>query len=134
MSLDLSNNAFLTMIGLSLVRWQPGEAEFMLEVEPRHMNRQGSLQGGVVATLLDAACGYSGLYTEVHGGERHGVTLSLTINYVARVCQGRIHAVGRTTGGGRSIYFASGEIRDGQGAIVATAQGSFKRRIGKGGG
>lgn len=128
MTLDLDDNPFLTMLGLSLVRWQPDLAEFALEIEPRHMNRQGVLQGGVVAAMLDAACGYSGLYTDAPGVERHGLTLSLTINYVARVCTGRVCAVGRVTGGGRSIYFASGEIRDERDAVVAMAQGSFKRR------
>ncbi|MBP2231194.1 uncharacterized protein (TIGR00369 family) [Azospirillum agricola] len=128
MDLNLDHNPFLTMIGLTLCRWQPDLAEFELLIEPRHLNRQGSLQGGVMATMLDAACGYSGLFSAEPGEERHAATLSLSINYVARVAQGRIRAVGRVTGGGRSVYFAESRIIDEDGAVIATAQGSFKRR------
>lgn len=130
MSVDLSHNAFLSMIGLSLVRWERGLAEFELTLAPHHMNRQGSLQGGVVATMLDAACGYAGLWTETTapGLDANAVTVSLAINYVARAHAGRLHAVGQLVGGGRSIYFASGEILDAHGGVIATAQGSFKRQ------
>ncbi|MGY0793727.1 PaaI family thioesterase [Azospirillum argentinense] len=131
MNLDHHNNAFLTMIGLTLSRWEPGMAEFDLVVDHRHTNRQGILQGGVLATMLDAACGYAGLHdgTGVAEGvgEGQAVTLSLMVNYLARVEGGRLRAVGTVTGGGRRIYFANGVVHAGDGSVVATAQGSFKR-------
>jgi acyl-coenzyme A thioesterase PaaI-like protein len=56
-----ADNPLLEYLGIELVDVAPGRAAFRIELEQRHLNRQGSLQGGVAATLLDAACGYAGL-------------------------------------------------------------------------
>ena len=127
MNLDQHHNAFLTMIGLTLVRWEPGLAEFDLLVDHRHTNRQGVLQGGLLATMLDAACGYAGLQSGSGNGDGQAITLSLMVNYLARVDGGRLRAVGEVTGGGQRIYFSNGTVQAGDGTVVATAQGSFKR-------
>jgi acyl-coenzyme A thioesterase PaaI-like protein len=50
-------NPLLGYLGIRLVEWQPGRAEFAIDIEHRHLNRSGFLQGGVTATILDAACG-----------------------------------------------------------------------------
>jgi uncharacterized protein (TIGR00369 family) len=127
MNLDRHHNAFLTLVGLTLTRWERGLAEFELLIDDRHTNRQGVLQGGLLATMLDAACGYAGLYDGSGDNEGQAVTLSLMVNYLARVDGGRLRAVGEITGGGRRIYFANATVRSTSGLVVATAQGSFKR-------
>ena len=45
MNLDQHHNAFLTMIGLTLVRWEPGLAEFDLLVDHRHTARASERDG-----------------------------------------------------------------------------------------
>ncbi len=126
--IDLAvDNPLLDHLGLRLAEWAPGRCEFRLDIEPRHLNRSGSVQGGVMATLLDAACGYAGLYTDAGTAPANAVTVMLSISYLGRAREGRIRAVGRVTGGGRSVYFSSAELLDEQGRVVATAQGSFKR-------
>jgi uncharacterized protein (TIGR00369 family) len=122
------DNPLLEHLGVRLVDWLPGACRLALELEPRHLNRQASLQGGVIATLLDAACGYAGLRQTVDGPAAHAVTLSLAINYLAKAAQGEVHAQGRITGGGRRVYFATGELRDAADQLIATAQGAFKRQ------
>jgi uncharacterized protein (TIGR00369 family) len=125
LSLD---NPLLEHLGIRLVDTAPGRCEFRLDVEPRHLNRSASLHGGVVATLLDAACGYAGLHAE--DGEAppaQAVTVMLAISYLGRVDAGRIRALGRVTGGGRKVYFSSAELIAEDGRLIATAQGSFKR-------
>jgi uncharacterized protein (TIGR00369 family) len=54
-------NPLLQDLGVELVAWRQGLCELELVVAERHLNRRGQLQGGVTATLLDAACGYAGL-------------------------------------------------------------------------
>jgi len=127
MSLDHHPNAFLALIGLTLVRWEPGVAEFELLIDHRHTNRQGVLQGGALATMLDAACGYAGLHDGTGNADGQAVTLSLMVNYLVRVDGGRLRAVGTVTGGGRRIFFSNGAVLAADGTVVATAQGSFKR-------
>lgn len=120
-------NPLLAYLGIQLAEVDAGRAVFEMELAPQHLNRQGSLQGGVVATLLDVACGYAGL--GVGPGEVAGnaATVMLTISYLSKVTGGRVRAVGRVTRSGRSIYFSNGELLAPDGTLVATAQGSFKR-------
>jgi acyl-coenzyme A thioesterase PaaI-like protein len=63
MDIDVLENPFLASLGMTRSDWREGYAEFRLDLQPELLNRQRVLQGGVVATLLDAACGYAGLYS-----------------------------------------------------------------------
>lgn len=120
-------NPLLQDLGVELVAWRQGMCELELVVAERHLNRRGQLQGGVTATLLDAACGYAGLLQAGSPAPGEAATITLSVNYLAKLSQGRIRAVGRMTGGGRGIYFSSGELLAQDGTVAATAQGSFKR-------
>ena len=113
-------------LGVRLTGWDPGFAEFELEIERRHLNYAGTLHGGVIATLLDVACGYSGLRSVSDSAAGLAATLTLTVSYHAGVANGTLRALGRVTGGGRSIFFASGEVVAPDGTLVATGQGAFK--------
>nr|WP_222622673.1 PaaI family thioesterase [Ramlibacter albus] len=122
-----TGNPLLDDLGIRVVEWRTGHCEMEMEVRERHLNRRGRLQGGVTATLLDAACGYAGLLREGDSEPGDAATITLTVNYLGKLGHGRLRAVGRVTGSGRSIYFASGELYAPDGALAATAQGSFKR-------
>jgi uncharacterized protein (TIGR00369 family) len=120
-------NPLLQDLGISVAEWRPGFCEMQLTVAPRHLNRRGRLQGGVAATLLDAVCGYAGLLQPGRPEPDEGATITLTVNYLGKLTEGPVRARGRVTGGGRSIYFSSGELYAADGSLAATAQGSFKR-------
>lgn len=120
-------NPLLDHLAIRLVRWDVGLAAFTLAVEPRHLNLQRRLQGGVVATMLDVACGYAGLRLEPDKPPVSGVTLMLNTAYSASVSAGTVTATGRVVGGGRRIYFATGEVLAEDGTLIASAQGAFRR-------
>ncbi|MDI9780928.1 PaaI family thioesterase [Pseudomonas putida] len=122
------NNPFLQGLGVELVTWVDGEAEFHMPIQAQHLNRQGMLHGGLVATLLDAACGYAGLHASAHEEEIHGVTVMLNISYLSAAREGTVIAKGKVTRSGRSLYFVQGTLTSNQGELLATAQGTFKRR------
>lgn len=124
---DVIRNPLLDHLGVRLLRWEPDMAEFGLRIGERHLNRQGRLHGGVIATMLDVCCGYAGLKQgpgKVAGG---ALTVTLNISYLAGVDTGDVVARGKVVGGGRSVYFASGEVLASDGRLIATAQGAFKR-------
>lgn len=121
------DNPLLEFLGVRMLDWQPDRCSFGLDIEPRHLNRTRSLHGGVIATLLDAACGYSGLYSADPDTSQNAVTIMLNISYMSKVDAGHITVTGRVTGSGHRIYFASAELRHESGKLVATAQGTFKR-------
>ena len=120
------SSALQQLIGYRLVEWAPDYAVFEYEVAPEHLNRTNRLHGGILAILCDTAAGYAGCYCDTPGEARSSVTLSLTLNFLASISRGRIRAEGRKTGGGRRIFFASAEVRDGDGQLMATASGSFR--------
>lgn len=117
---------FLQDLGLDRTLYDDGVARFELAVLERHMNRLGIPHGGVYATMLDSALGASGCWDGGPETFRPSVTLNLNVSYVGQPRGNRLIADGRRVGGGRSIYFSEGEIRDEHGTLIATATGTFK--------
>lgn len=106
-----------------------GLARVVLEIGPQHLNRNGTLHGGIHAMMLDAAAGFAASRRLADGGPAivPVVTLSLTTDFVAAAQGGVVEAVGRVAGGGRKIIYAEAEIRDGAGRLCSRATGVFKR-------
>lgn len=114
------------LLDLHLVAWEPDRAVFAYTVRPENLNRSGRLHGGILASLLDSASGYCGCFTPVPGERVDAVTLSLTVNFVSSVREGRLLAEARRTGGGRTVFFADAWVRDEAGRLVASSTGTFK--------
>nr|WP_284504339.1 MULTISPECIES: PaaI family thioesterase [unclassified Caballeronia] len=123
-NLDL-DNPFLEALGATLTEWRAGYAEFTMPIHAGHLSRQRILQGGAIATLLDAACGYAGLFP-TGAAPVHGFTLSLTVNYLDRGIGDKVVAKGFLERQGRSVYFARGEAWVDDRVMIASAQGTFK--------
>lgn len=116
------------LIGYVLDVDQPdGCARCILDLDDRHLNRQGILHGGLSATLLDSAMGATGSLSVDPTGRHPFTTLALTVNYLAPGRPGRVIATGRITGGGRSTLFIEGHLRHQDGTLIATATGVFRK-------
>ena len=103
-----------------------GKVRVVLDINEHHMNRGDSLHGGIMATLLDAAAGYA-VSLSVDGERLYYTnTVSLTIDYISRVREGRVIATARAKGGGRKIVFVDAKLNTEDGSTVATAAGVFK--------
>ncbi len=111
---------FYEWMGLSLIDARPGEVDLALDAAAHHVNLQGLLHGGVLATLADTAGGLA-IRTKLEPGRRH-VTLQLGIQFLSAGSPGRIVAHGRAVRVGRQIAYAESEIRDENGTLLATAQ------------
>jgi len=106
-----------------------GRGRAWLDIEERHSNRNGMLHGGIIAMLLDAACGFTASM-RLGAGEPLTplVTVSLTTQFVAGARLGsRVMATGYPSGGGAKIAHVRGELVDDTGAVIATALGVFKK-------
>lgn len=106
-----------------------GKGRAILDVRDQHTNRNGHLHGGIIAMLLDAACGFT---ASMRLGDGNAVTplvtVQLNISFVGEVAKGqRVTAVGHYTGGGRKIAHIHGELTDEAGRVVATAMGVFRK-------
>lgn len=107
-------------IGMELVDARSGEVDVSLDVEPRHLNLQGLLHGGMIATLADTATGLA-VRTKLEPGTRH-VTVQLDVQFLSSGRPGRIVAHGRVVRAGRQIAQAEADIVDPEGKLLARAQ------------
>lgn len=128
-----ARSGFADLVDYRLTRWEADAAEVRLVVGPQHLNRSGALHGGVLCTLIDAACGYAGCFIDLPGRRRRAFTLTLNTQFISAVAAGaQLVCTGRRTGGGRSVFFAAAEVLDGAGRLVARGDGAFKYRGGSG--
>lgn len=108
-----------------------GGAVVRLVVDTQHLNRNGTLQGGIQSMMLDAAAGFSA--SRFLAGQEPVitpvVTLSLSAQYLAPAHVGLVVATGTVTGGGYKIVYASADIRDAHGTLLSQGQGVFKRTV-----
>ena len=107
------------LLGLRLVSIAEGEAVFEMQVVREHANPMGTLQGGVICALADAAMGIA-YASRLEEGETF-TTLELKTNYLRPVVDGKLTATGRVLHGGRTIGLATCDVVDEQGRLVAHA-------------
>jgi uncharacterized protein (TIGR00369 family) len=114
--------------GLKIVEWKDGNASLRVDLVPDHLNPLGMVHGGLHATMLDVALAMSGSFRAAPDDLLPGLTLSLTLQYLKplELKDGFAMAKAWRTGGGKSIFFAGGEVLAPDGRIIATASGVFK--------
>ena len=119
---------FNAVNGLRIVEWKDGKASLSVELVPSHLNPLGFVHGGLFATMLDVALAMTGSYRPAPDDLLPGLTLSLTLQYLTpmHIKDGVAMAEARRTGGGKSIFYAEGEVLAFDGRIIATASGVFK--------
>jgi uncharacterized protein (TIGR00369 family) len=116
---------FTVEMGLKVERAEGGEALVSLELRPDLLNNHGAGHGGVVMTLLDCAMAHAALSRVNY--EREVVTIDMHIAFM-RPTAGRLAAIGRATGGGKSVCFCEASIVDTDGEVMAQAMGTFRYR------
>ena len=107
------------LLGIRLLSIEDGECVFEMEARPEHANPMGTLQGGVICALADAAMGlaYASLLDE---GESF-TTLELKTNYLRQVIGGTLVATGRVVHAGRTIGLTTCDVVDAEGRRIAHA-------------
>jgi uncharacterized protein (TIGR00369 family) len=107
------------LIGFEVERVEDGETVMTLLAEERHSNPMGTLHGGILCDLADAAMGMA-YYATLEPGETF-TTLELKINFLRPFWTGRLVARGRVVSKGRTVGMTECEIEDEQGRLVAKA-------------
>ena len=102
-----------------------GEVKFSCTPDESAYNTIGLVHGGLVWTLLDSVVGCA-VHTTLPAGTGY-TSLEIKVSYLrpVRLGEGDLVAVGRVTKPGRRAAFADGEVRDGQGRLVATASSTL---------
>lgn len=126
----LRASPFYRWSGIELVDARPGAADVAFEAGTDHVNLQGFVHGGVLATLADTAMGLA-VRTALEPGRRH-VTVQLGIEFLSPGRQGRIVAHGRSVKVGRQLGFAEADVVDARGRLLARASATLSVTAAKG--
>jgi uncharacterized protein (TIGR00369 family) len=116
---DTPDAAVSDLIGMRIVAADVGTATFEIDVGVQHSSPPGTVHGGILCDLADAAMGCANL-SRLEEGETF-TTIELKINFLKPVWEGRLTAVGHVLKAGRTIALCEARVTDGEGSLVAYA-------------
>jgi uncharacterized protein (TIGR00369 family) len=107
------------LIGVVVEHVENGESVATMIAEERHSNPMGTIHGGILCDLADAAMGMA-FYSTLAEGESF-TTLELKINFLRPFWTGRLVARGRVVSRGRTVGMTECDVEDEQGRLIARA-------------
>jgi len=114
---------FAALVGIEFVDAEAGRAVFALDAGPRHHNPMGTVHGGILCDLADAALGIA--WATLLAADETFTTLELKINFLRPVFDSRLTAVGTVVKRGRHIGMTECEVTDADGHLVAKASSTL---------
>ncbi len=112
-----TNPPIAELIGFDVADVGDGEAVMTFEAGPQHANPMGTLHGGVLCDVGDAAMGYA--YASTLESDESFTTLELKVNYLRPVWDATLTATGRVVSGGRTVGLVECDIHDEEDRLVA---------------
>jgi uncharacterized protein (TIGR00369 family) len=116
-------NGLHELLGLDIIRTEADSAEVQLLVDERHLNSHGSVHGGAIASLVDAAMGAA-----VQRGDTDDaapVTIEMKVTYLEPAQPGRLRARASIRRRGSRIIIAEVDVTDDDDTAVAHGIGTF---------
>jgi uncharacterized protein (TIGR00369 family) len=107
------------LLGLEAVGMEDGTAIMQMEAGEQHSNPMGTLHGGILCDLADAAMGMA-YFSQLEEGETF-TTLELKINYLRPFWTGKLVAHGRVVSRGKTVGMTECDVLDEQGRLIAKA-------------
>jgi uncharacterized protein (TIGR00369 family) len=105
------------LIGFRMKAVELGRSVMELDASARHANPMGTLHGGIVCDLADAAIG-TALASTLEDDETF-TTLDLTAKYFKPIWNARLTATARVTRRTRALGFIECDVTDDGGSVVA---------------
>jgi uncharacterized protein (TIGR00369 family) len=111
--------AAATKIGMRLASFKDGEAVVALDADASHANPMGTVQGGILAAIADAAMGWAYM-TTLGEGESY-TTLEIKVNFLRPVRAGHLEARARVRNAGRTVGLVECDVLAEGGKLAAYA-------------
>jgi uncharacterized protein (TIGR00369 family) len=105
------------LMGFNVTAAESGRAVVELDADERFANPMGTLHGGVLCDIADAAMGMA-YASRLEDGESF-TTLELKINFLKPVWRAHLRAVGKVIKMGKTVGLVECEIFDDQESLVA---------------
>ena len=129
---SFDRQAMMTTLGVEVIAVEPGRVEMSLRHDDRFTQQHGFLHAGVVASVLDTACGYAAY--SVMPPESSVLTATFTINLLAPAAGEQFAITGEVVRAGRTLVVCCGEaFADGGERPFAVMQATMTTVVGKAG-
>src|SRR6516165_12754679 len=107
------------LIGFEAKQIADGRATVILAAGPHHANPMGTLHGGILCDIADAAMGMA--FASTLGPKESFTTVELKINFFRPVWEAHLKAEGKVVRRGRSLGYVECEVTDERGQLIAKA-------------
>lgn len=114
---ELPSPPVAELIGFNVVEVDVGRSVLDMNASARHANPMGTLHGGVICDLADAAMGVA-LSSTLEDDETF-TTIDLTANFFKPIWNAHLKAVASVTRRTRTLGFIECEVVDDAGSLVA---------------
>jgi len=114
-----NNVAVARLIGCEAKDVADGHATVTLSAGPQHANPMGTLHGGILCDIADAAMGLA--FASTLAPEETLTTVELKINFFRPVWQARLRAEGTVVQRGQTMGYVECTITDEENRLVAKA-------------
>lgn len=112
--------AVAKLVGFRLISAGKGRTVCGLETKAKHLNTIGTVHGGILCDLSDAAMGFA--FLSLLPSSQIGVTVEFKINFLKPVfASDYLRAEAKILSAGKSIYYLECEIRNARKLLVAKA-------------
>jgi uncharacterized protein (TIGR00369 family) len=118
------------LIGFRLVAAGSGRATVEFEAGEQHANPMGTLHGGILCDIADAAMGMA--YASTLGDGESFTTLELKINFLKPVWNAKLTAEANVVKNGRTVGLVECDVFDEKRSLVARASSTCLMLRGKG--
>ena len=105
------------LVGFEFVSIDLGRSVFELQAGPQHANPMGTLHGGILCDLADAAMG-TAMASTLEDGESF-TSLDLTVKFLKPVWNARLRATAQLVKRTRSLGLLECDVTDDRGSLVA---------------
>src|SRR5258707_6548206 len=116
---EMNEVAVVRLIGFEVKEIADGRAVVMLAAGRQHANPMGTLHGGILCDIADAAMGMAFASTLAPG--ESFTTIELKINFFRPVWEARLRAEGKVVRRGSTIGYIECEIADEGRRVIAKA-------------
>ena len=107
------------LIGFETKEIADGRATVILAAGPQHANPMGTLHGGILCDIADAAMGIA--FASTLAPEESFTTVELKINFFRPIWQAQLRAEGTVVQRGRTIGYVECDVTDEDNRLVAKA-------------
>ena len=107
------------LIGFEIDEMSDGRAVGSLQAGPQHANPIGTLHGGILCDIADAAMGMA--FASTLAADESFTTVDLGINFFRPVWQARLRAEARVINRSKNVGYLECEVSDENGKLIAKA-------------